>query len=211
MQAFNQHHGIAAALLRSNIDTDSIIPSVEMKTVSRKGLSDGLFARWRYSDRVSRTPAADFILNQPVFSKTSILIGGENFGCGSSREHAVWALDEFGIRVIIAPSFGAIFRTNCISNGLLPIALPWPLVKAIASEVDIDQPEHELTIDLERRVITTPSGTQHQFRIPASDTAMLLNGWDAIALTMQTENKILEFEGRDKSQRPWVYLPDPEN
>jgi len=211
MRQFVQHHGIAAPLMRSNIDTDTIIPSVEMKTVSRKGLADGLFAAWRYSDREARTPEPEFILNQAAFSDTSILVSGENFGCGSSREHAVWALDEYGIRAIIAPSFGAIFRANCIANGLLPIRLPWPLVRAIASEVAADQPEHDLLIDLENRAITTPSGTQHNFRIPDSDAAMLLNGWDAIDLTMQTEDQILRFEETDRKQRPWVYLPDPVN
>ncbi len=211
MQAFIQHNGIAAPMLHSNIDTDTIIPSVEMKTVTRTGLGDGLFARWRYSDRASRKPDPGFILNQPEFSNVSILIAGENFGCGSSREHAVWALDEYGVRVIIAPSFGAIFRANCIANGLLPITLPWALVKAIASEVDIDRLEHDLSIDLEGQTITTPSGTQHQFRIPDSDAAMLLNGWDAISLTLQSENQILDFDHRDKKQRPWVYLPAPKS
>lgn len=206
MRPFTSHEGIAAQILRSNIDTDTIIPSVEMKTVSKNGLSDGLFASWRYLDRVARKPDPDFVLNQADFTGSSILLTGDNFGCGSSREHAVWALDEFGIRVIIAPSFGAIFRANCISNGLLPVTLPWHLVQAIASEVAANQPDHLLTVDLENRLITSPSGTQYRFQLPESDAALLLNGWDAITLTQQLETSISQFHEQDRESRPWVYL-----
>ena len=123
MQPFAAHCGVAAPLLRSNVDTDAIIPSREMGRVSKRGLSIGLFANWRYADPRARIPNPEFVLNQPAYAGASILLGGDNFGCGSSREHAVWALAEFGIRAILAPSFGAIFQKNCIANGLLPARL----------------------------------------------------------------------------------------
>ena len=135
-QPLNQHTGIAAAIMRDNIDTDQIIPSREMKTVSRDGLGEGLFAGWRYTEPGGREPVPDFVLNRTEQQGTSVLISGENFGCGSSREHAVWALAEYGIRVIIAKSFGEIFHGNCLRNGVLPIALPaerlstlWPRLR----------------------------------------------------------------------------------
>jgi len=209
MRPFRQHRGIAAPLLRSNIDTDAIIPSVEMKQVSREGLADGLFAAWRYLDREERVPDPAFILNQPEFSPASILLAGENFGCGSSREHAAWALDEFGIRVIIAPSYGAIFHTNCIANGLLPITLPLEVVQSLAEETGPESDTHELNIDLEQKTVGSPSGSQHAFQLPDSDTAMLLNGWDPIALTLQLQDQIEAFEQRDRASRPWAYLPPP--
>ena len=207
MRPFTRHTGTAAPLLRSNIDTDSIIPSVEMKSVGKSGLSDGLFAAWRYTDREARIPNPDFILNRNGFHQASILLAGENFGCGSSREHAVWALDEFGIRVIIAPSFGAIFRSNCIANGLLPITLPWPLVSAIAAEIDTNSTDHELRVDLEDRVVITPSGTTHRFKITRSEAEMLLKGLDAISLTLQQRDELEAFHRQDCTRRPWVYLP----
>lgn len=207
MRPFTRHKGIAASLLRSHIDTDSIIPSVEMKTVGNKGLADGLFAGWRYSNREARIPNPDFILNQQPFHQASILLAGENFGCGSSREHAAWALVEFGIRVVIAPSFGAIFRNNCIANGLLPVTLPWPLVSSIAEEVDSGQGNHELLVDLEQRVIVTPSGARHGFRITQSEAEMLLKGLDPISLTLQLGKEIERFHVSDCIKRPWVYLP----
>jgi 3-isopropylmalate/(R)-2-methylmalate dehydratase small subunit len=209
MKPFIKHKGIAAPLLRSNIDTDAIIPSVEMTGVTKKGLSDGLFSRWRYQDRAARLPNPDFILNQTPFTQASLILAGENFGCGSSREHAVWALAEFGIRAIIAPSFGSIFRTNCITNGLLPISLEWPLVKEIAQEVGRPESENELEVDLGSRSISTPGGRRYEFQILDSESDMLINGWDPILLTLQAEGKIRQFESRDQNQRPWVYLPDP--
>ncbi|HMB60704.1 MAG TPA: 3-isopropylmalate dehydratase small subunit [Xanthomonadales bacterium] len=207
MRAFTRHTGIAAPLLRSNIDTDAIIPSVEMKTVGKKGLASGLFAGWRYADRETRALNPEFILNQPEFAGTSILLAGQNFGCGSSREHAVWALDEFGIRVIIAPSFGAIFRNNCIANGLLPVTLPWPLVSAIADEIEASHSDHELLVDLEKQEVVTPSGTAHGFKITASEAERLLKGLDAISLTMQLHDQMEAFHRKDCVRRPWVYLP----
>lgn len=186
---FTTHTGVAAPLRGDNIDTDQIIPSREMKTVSKTGLSGGLFAGQRYT--TGRTPNPDFVLNQPDYANATILIGGRNFGCGSSREHAVWALKEYGIRAVIAPSFGEIFHGNLISNGLLPIHL--------ASTV-IDQLPREVTIDLTAQTI---SG--QRFEIDASAKRRLVEGLDAIAETLQSRVEIEEFLERDRIARPWVY------
>ena len=206
MQKFTTHRGIAAPLLRNNIDTDAIIPSVEMKKVSKRGLSDGLFAAWRYIDRVKRVPNTEFVLNQPDYQKASILLSGRNFGCGSSREHAVWALDEYGIRAIVAPSFGAIFSANCIANGLLPARLPEDQVQSLASWVAADPQNNQLTIDLQTRSITTYEGQAYFFEILDADAEMLLQGLDPIALTMQMEAAIQKFEQTSRVARPWVEL-----
>ena len=150
-ESLKQHTGVAAVLMRDNIDTDQIIPSREMKTVSRSGLGEGLFAGWRYTDPGTRTPNPDFVLNRAALKTASILISGENFGCGSSREHAVWALQEFGFRVIIAKSFGEIFHGNCIRNGVLPITLDVAQVSKLSDR----SASAKLTIDLEQQVIPT--------------------------------------------------------
>lgn len=206
MQKFITHKGIAAPLLRNNIDTDAIIPSVEMKRVSKRGLSPGLFAAWRYSDRSNRVPNAEFVLNQSGYQGASILLSGRNFGCGSSREHAVWALDEYGIRAIVAPSFGAIFSTNCIANGLLPARLPEDQIQSLASWVAADPQKNLLTIDLQQRCITTSEGQTYTFEILEADAEMLLQGLDPIALTLQLEQVIESFEKTSRVARPWVEL-----
>jgi 3-isopropylmalate/(R)-2-methylmalate dehydratase small subunit len=211
MQKFTTHTGIAAPLMRNNIDTDAIIPSVEMKRVSKRGLSSGLFAAWRYSDRSDRTPNEEFVLNLGSYQGASILLSGRNFGCGSSREHAVWALDEYGIRAIIAPSFGAIFSANCIANGLLPARLPEDQVQALAAWVATDPQQNQLNIDLESRCITTTAGQVYNFEILDADAEMLLQGLDPIALTMQKEEAIRSFELSDRLARPWVELARPAN
>jgi len=206
VKKFTQHQGIAAPIIRNNIDTDSIIPSVEMKRVSKHGLSVGLFAGWRYTDRITHTPNPEFILNQKPFQDASILLAGKNFGCGSSREHAVWALDEFGIRVIIAPSFGAIFYANCIANGLLPIRLPAEVIARLAGFISNDPGKNQLLIDLVQRSVGTPQGESFDFDIADSDAEMLLNGWDPIALTLRLEAQIEAFRQKDELARPWIYL-----
>jgi 3-isopropylmalate/(R)-2-methylmalate dehydratase small subunit len=206
MQKFTTHKGITAPLLRNNVDTDAIIPSVEMKRVSKHGLSDGLFAAWRYSDRIKRVPNPEFILNQPEFQGTSILLSGRNFGCGSSREHAVWALDEYGIRAIVAPSFGAIFSTNCIANGVLPARLPEDQVQLLANWVAADPQRNQPTIDLQKRSITASGGQVYSFEILDADADMLLQGLDPIAMTLQLEEAIQSFEQNDRLARPWVEL-----
>jgi 3-isopropylmalate/(R)-2-methylmalate dehydratase small subunit len=199
MTPFVKHKGIAAALLRPNVDTDAIIPSREMKTVGKRGLADGLFAGWRYAAQVSREPNPEFVLNKPQFQNASILLSGANFGCGSSREHAVWALAEYGFRCIIAPSFGAIFRNNCIRNGLLPVTLDEPSVQILAESP-------ELEVDLERGVITASDGREIAFSLEPGARNLLLEGLDAIGLTLKRQRQIDAHIVRDRQQRPWVYL-----
>ena len=206
MIKFKQHRGIAASIIRNNIDTDSIIPSVEMKRVSKKGLSEGLFAGWRYTDRVARVPNPEFILNQEPYGGTSILLSGKNFGCGSSREHAVWALDEFGIRVIIAPSFGAIFYANCIANGLLPISFPADIIMQLADFVEKAPQKNKLLVDLENRSVSFPPDEIFHFDMVDTDAEMLLNGWDPVTLTLRLEKEIESFRQEDRKIRPWIYL-----
>jgi 3-isopropylmalate/(R)-2-methylmalate dehydratase small subunit len=202
VEKFVVHRGTAAPLLRANIDTDAIIPSREIRQVSKVGLADGLFAGWRYLDERARTPDPAFVLNQPSFAHASILLAGPNFGCGSSREHAVWALREFGIRTIIAPSFGVIFEGNCIRNGLLPVVLEQDTVEQLASETAAGP----LTVDLLNCVVRSPSGTEHCFRIGAQQREMLLEGLDPVALTLRLNDRICAFRERDRRERPWIYL-----
>ena len=155
MTPFIQHLGVAAPLLRDNIDTDTIIPSREMRTVSRSGLADGLFAPWRYTDADSRRLNNAFVLNAVQFAGASILLAGNNFGCGSSREHAVWALMESGFRVVIAPSFATIFRNNALRNGLLTVELDNPLILRILDWIQEDPQRHRVGVDLEQCVLTS--------------------------------------------------------
>jgi 3-isopropylmalate/(R)-2-methylmalate dehydratase small subunit len=205
MQPFIRHTGVAAPLLRINVDTDAIIPSREMRSVSKKGLSAGLFAGWRYSDADARTPNPEFVLNKPEYSTASIILAGANFGCGSSREHAVWALVEYGIRCIIAPSFGAIFYNNCVRNGLLPIALAETSVKMLARCIEQNPQQYPLTIDLQQRTIRSGDRVDLPFEIEASHRLMLLEGLDAIGLTLKSGAVIQDFIARDRVRRPWVY------
>jgi len=200
MDKFTVHTGIAAAILRNNIDTDTIIPSREMRTVSKNGLADGMFAPWRYIDAKKRTPNPEFILNKPGFENTSVLICGNNFGCGSSREHAVWALKEFGICCIIAQGFGSIFFQNCISNGILPIKLPRSELESLVSATADFEP---VTIDLRENQIIV--GTlKITFTSSQADRKMLLEGLDPISVTLQLKEKIDEFRERDSLRRPWL-------
>ncbi|WP_101757844.1 3-isopropylmalate dehydratase small subunit [Oceanicoccus sp. KOV_DT_Chl] len=206
MEKFTVHTGIAAPLLRNNIDTDAIIPSREMKLVSKQGLGQGLFAGWRYTLPGGRDCNPDFILNQTDYANTSILLAGDNFGCGSSREHAVWALKEYGIRAIIAPSFGAIFHQNCIRNGILPISLEEQQIHQLADFVSRAPQHNKLVIDLTQQTVTTSTGTSCNFYLEDSHRDMLLQGLDAIALTLSMSDAIEAFEQRDLQQRSWVYL-----
>ena len=189
---------VAAPLLRDNIDTDAIIPSREIRSATKSGLADGLFAGWRYRD-AARTPDPDFILNQPPFREAAILLGGSNFGCGSSREQAAWALAEYGIRVIVAPSFNPIFRRNCIRNGILPAERdPRPIAVAADGK--------PITVDLVRRLILGSSGEQWPFEIEAEAATMLLEGLDEIALTLTQSDLISRWQAADRASRPWAYL-----
>lgn len=208
MSAFISHTGVCAPILLDNVDTDQIIPSREMKRVSKEGLGDGLFAGWRYiydgNERSGVNP--DFVLNQPAYKDASILLGGKNFGCGSSREHAVWALGDYGIRVIIAESFGRIFRNNCARNGLLAVRLPGAEIRELNAATEADPQALNLTVDLERAVIALPDGRELGFEVDAFDRGMLLKGLDYIDYTLQYEDDIERFLKRDRVSRPWAHL-----
>jgi len=203
MDPFTSHRGIAAPLLRENIDTDAIIPSREMKRVSKRGLSEGLFANWRYTE--GRVTNPDFILNQPGFDKATILLSLSNFGCGSSREHAVWAIAEYGIRVIIAESFGAIFQKNCTSNGILTGILDQQHIHAIADWVSSDPEIHQVQVDLEARQLTFDENTV-SFDVSDNDRRKLLSGLDPIEETLTAIDQIRAFETRHQAENPWVTL-----
>ena len=206
MRKFDVLTGVAAPLLRANVDTDAIIPSREMKSVSKSGLAEGLFAGWRYARIGGREPNPDFVLNQPAYEGAQILLSGENFGCGSSREHAVWALAEYGIRAVVAPSFSPIFYMNCVRNGVLPVRLPAESIAGLAASVQPDPQTHCVTIDLVRRIVRAPDGDVHEFEIEPESREMLLEGLDAIDLTLKQRDAIEAFTARDRDQRPWIYL-----
>lgn len=191
--------GIAAPLLKDNVDTDAIIPSREIKGVGKTGLADGLFAGWRYTDPVARVPDPEFVLNQPAYAHAPVLLAGENFGCGSSREHAVWALHEYGVRAVIAPSFAPIFRGNCIGGGIIPVVLDRAAVGVIADARAF------VTIDLITRTVTA-GALSWAFAIDEEARAMLVEGLDAIDLTMKHVGALAAFESADRAARPWIYL-----
>ncbi len=197
MTPFTTVTSIAVPLIRDNVDTDTIIPSREMKSTGKTGLAGGLFAPWRYLDAAVRTSDPDFVLNDPRYAGAKILLAGKNFGCGSSREHAVWALAEYGIGCIIAESFAPIFENNCIRNGILPIACGRP--------VDPLFHGHVMTIDLAEQHMSIP-GHFRPFHIDEEAKAMLLEGLDAIDLTLKHARAIADWQMCDKKERPWVYL-----
>lgn len=205
MQPFTTHTGVAAPLLQRNIDTDAIIPSREMKRVSKLGLGEGLFAGWRYTMPGSRDLNPEFVLNRAEYAGASILLCGENFGCGSSREHAVWALVEFGIRAIIAESFGAIFYTNCIRNGVLPMRLQESRIRRLAEAVTSDPQRQRLTIDLGAKQVTSAAGEYFDFDIDDGACEMLLLGLDPIARTLQQRELIDRFERTRAVAHPWAF------
>lgn len=208
MQPFTLHSGIAVPMLRDNIDTDAIIPSREMKRVSKQGLGEGLFAAWRYTLPGGRELQPDFILNQSPYSQASVLMSGHNFGCGSSREHAVWALKEFGIRAILASSFGSIFHSNCVRNGILPIVLPAYEIERIAEQVQQAPATQRLNIDLPQQIVWVGSDERQalHFDIRSGEKEMLVEGLDGIDLTLKYDSEIDQFETKDRQLRPWVYL-----
>jgi 3-isopropylmalate/(R)-2-methylmalate dehydratase small subunit len=197
---------VAAPLIRANVDTDAIIPSREMKTVSKTGLAAGLFAGWRYTSIGGREPDPEFVLNRPAFRDARILLGGDNFGCGSSREHAVWALHEYGFRAVIAPSFSPIFFGNCVRNGIVPVRLPAAEIARIAAWVESDPGAHRVTVDLESCEVRGPAGTACRFDLEDEPRQMLLEGLDAIDLTLKQQPAIDAFLARDRRERPWIYL-----
>jgi 3-isopropylmalate/(R)-2-methylmalate dehydratase small subunit len=191
-----------------NIDTDAVIPASELKHVSKSGLGESLFAGWRYLDRGEPTERLnpDFVLNRPEYEGASILLAGVNMGCGSSREYAVWALDDFGIRVIIAPSFGAIFYTNCIRNGLLSVVLNEEVVADVAAQIADDPQGRKISVDLEDCSVIAPDGQKFHFDIEPVYREMLLKGLDAIDITMKSHAAIEAFLQSDRKKRGWSYL-----
>ena len=206
MEPFKQHTGIAAPLIQLNIDTDAIIPSREIKSVSKKGLEDGLFAEWRYLSLKPRKENPAFILNQEPYRRASFILTGENFGCGSSREHAVWALYQWGIRAIVAPSFGSIFYNNCIQNGILPVLLETEKIRELQTFVELNPAVNQLTVDLKDTTIIAGSDIRYSFEIEPSNQQNLLQGLDTIGSTLKMMASIEAFEENDHRIRPWVYF-----
>ena len=208
MQKFTLLQGLVAPMDRENVDTDAIIPKQFLKSIKKTGFGVNLFDEWRYLDHgepgqdpASRKPNPDFVLNQPRYAGASILLARKNFGCGSSREHAPWALDQFGFRAVIAPSFADIFFNNCFKNGLLPIVLPEATVAQLFDEVAAF-PGYQLTIDLERQVVLRPQGEEIPFEVQAFRKYCLLNGFDDIGLTMRQSDKIKAFEAQRLATKP---------
>lgn len=211
MKKFTSHTGITAPLDRANVDTDMIIPKQFLKSIKRSGFGPNLFDELRYMDEgqpdqdcSGRPLNPDFVLNQARYQGASIMLARENFGCGSSREHAPWALDDFGIRCVIAPSFADIFYNNCFKNGLLPIVLDEAQVDQLFKEVEAEQ-GYQLTVDLERQVVVTPSGTEFSFDVDAFRKHCLLNGLDDIGLTLQQADDIKAYETRRRQEAPWLF------
>ena len=210
MQKFTLLKGLVAPMDRENVDTDAIIPKQFLKSIKKTGFGVNLFDEWRYLDHgepgqdpASRQPNPDFVLNQPRYAGASILLARKNFGCGSSREHAPWALDQFGFRAVIAPSFADIFFNNCFKNGLLPIVLPEATVAQLFDEV-LAFPGYQLTIDLERQVIVCAQGQEIPFEVQAFRKYCLLNGFDDIGLTLRQSDKIRAYEAQRLATKPWL-------
>ena len=201
MQPFTTLSGVAAPLPMVNVDTDMIIPKQFLKTIKRTGLGSALFFEMRTRPDGSENP--DFVLNKPAYKNAKLLIAGANFGCGSSREHAPWALLDFGIRCIIAPSFADIFYNNCFKNGVLPVALPQAEVDRLMQDASLGA-NAIISVDLEKQEIRRPDGSAIHFDIDPFRKQCLLNGWDDIGLTMQHEKDISDFETRRQVSEPWV-------
>jgi 3-isopropylmalate/(R)-2-methylmalate dehydratase small subunit len=211
MEPFRVHTGIVAPLDRANVDTDAIIPKQFLKSIKRSGFGPNLFDEWRYLDRgepgmdhARRPPNPDFVLNAPRYRGASILLARRNFGCGSSREHAPWALGDYGFRALVAPSYADIFFNNCFKNGLLPIVLPDSQVDALFDAVHAF-PGFRLTVDLERQFVATPDGSlTFAFDVDPFRKHCLVNGLDDIGLTLQHAEAIGEFEAKRLAEHPWL-------
>ena len=211
MKAFTQHTGLVCPLDRANVDTDQIIPKQFLKSIKRTGFGPNLFDEWRYLDvgqpnqDCSQRPVnQDFVLNFPRYQGASVLLARENFGCGSSREHAPWALEEYGFRTIIAPSFADIFFNNSFKNGLLPIVLKEEEVDALFRQAEATE-GYQLTVDLAAQTVTRPDGVQYAFEIDAFRKHCLLNGLDDIGLTLQDADAIKAFESKHRQAQPWLF------
>ena len=210
MQKFDTLKGLVAPMDRENVDTDAIIPKQFLKSIRKTGFGQNLFDQWRYldpgypgQDPNSRRPNPDFVLNQSRYQGACILLARKNFGCGSSREHAPWALDQFGFRAIIAPSYADIFFNNSFKNGLLPIVLPEAQVSALFDE-SAAFPGYSLTIDLQRQVVLKPDGQELPFEVQAFRKYCLINGFDDIGLTLRHADKIRAFEAQRLAEKPWL-------
>ena len=211
MKAFTKITAIVAPLDRSNVDTDAIIPKQFLKSIKRSGFGPNAFDEWRYldhgepgMDNSKRPLIPDFSLNQPRYQGAQILLTRKNFGCGSSREHAPWALDDYGFRAVIAPSFADIFFNNCYKNGLLPIVLTEEQVDQLFKEVEVNE-GYQLSIDLAEQTLTTPSGETFKFDITEHRKHCLLNGLDEIGLTLQHADEIRDFEEKRRRSQPWLF------
>jgi 3-isopropylmalate/(R)-2-methylmalate dehydratase small subunit len=211
MEAFRPVKGVVLPIDRSNVDTDAIIPKQYLKSVVRSGFGANLFDEWRYLDHGEpgqehsiRRINPDCILNEKRYTGAEILIARKNFGCGSSREHAVWALHDYGIKVIIASSFADIFFNNCYKNGLLPLVLPDDVIDALFGAIK-DEPGYMLEVDLESQSIVTPDGMQYSFELEGFKKHCLINGLDEIALTLRHKKEISEFEASHKQKMPWLF------
>ena len=210
MQKFTLHKGLVAPMDRANVDTDAIIPKQFLKSIRKTGFGPNLFDEWRYLDKgepgvpeSQRKPNPDFVLNQPRYKGASILLTRKNFGCGSSREHAPWAIDQYGFRAIIAPSFADIFFNNCFKNGLLPIVLPEQEVARLFDEVHAFV-GYRLTVDLPRQVIVKPDGAEIPFDVQPFRKYCLVNGFDDIGLTLRHADKIRAYEAERLARMPWL-------
>ena len=211
MRAFTQLDGMVAPLDRANVDTDAIIPKQFLKSIKRSGFGPNLFDEWRYLDHGepgvdnSKRPVnPEFVLNKPRYAGAQILLTRDNFGCGSSREHAPWALEDYGFRAIVGTSFADIFFNNCFKNGLLPICLPAAVIDRLFVDCEEDE-GYRLKIDLEAQTVSEPDGTSHAFEVDAFRKECLLNGWDEIGLTLQHADEIRAFEDKRKAAHPYYF------
>ncbi|MCF8197143.1 MAG: 3-isopropylmalate dehydratase small subunit [Sulfuritalea sp.] len=211
MDKFIKLEGLVAPLDRANVDTDAIIPKQFLKSIKRSGFGPNAFDEWRYLDQgapgqdsAKRVKNPDFVLNQERYQGASILLARSNFGCGSSREHAPWALHDFGFRAIIGESFADIFFNNCFKNGLLPIVLPKAEIDALFGLTE-HSPGYRLTVDLPSQLVVRPDGYAIHFEVDAFRKECMLNGWDDIGLTLRHAEKIREFEARRRTEQPWLF------
>ncbi len=202
MKPFTTLTGVAAPLPKANVDTDQIIPARFLKTIARTGLGKSLFANFRYDEQGNENP--DFVLNQAPYRNAEVLIAFENFGCGSSREHAPWALLDFGIRCVIAPDFADIFHNNSFKNGILPVRLPREICEKLMDDAKLGG-NARLTVDLERQVVVRPNGEEIPFEVDPFRRHCLLNGLDDIGQTMQHKPAIDDFEAKQRAAQPWLY------
>ena len=201
MEKFTVLEGVAAPLDTVNVDTDMIIPKQYLKTIKRTGLGKGLFSEKRFRDDGSENP--DFVLNKPAYRKAKILVAGDNFGCGSSREHAPWALLDYGIRCVISTSFGDIFYNNCFKNGILPIVLPQAEIDKLMDDAERGA-NAIISVDLEAQEIRGPDGGMIKFEIDAFRKQCLINCWDDVGLTLRNESRISDFEAKRRREMPWA-------